>query len=88
MTHEVVPLFAETRYLLGDAIPRSRLAVLPMEELYAAYAGRLQRLEIGGDTGLGRIAADDMEPGLRALSAFGGVRAQNGGRHKRHAQQR
>ena len=66
MHHEIVPLCAQTRNLFGDAIPSLCLSVLAVEELDAAEARILERLQVCRQPRLGHIAANDMEPCFRA----------------------
>lgn len=54
--------------LRRDTWPRATRAV---EELDALNARGAHGLEIGGEAGLGDVAADEVEPGLRAILGVG-----------------
>ena len=76
-THEVVPVGAQAGDPLRHARPGHVLAHLPVEEVDAADAGGLDRVEVRVKALFGDVAADQVEPGLGMAR---GRRAGEGGR--------
>ena len=67
--HQVLPLGCECLHAILDAWPQA--AEVAVKPLYARYASLLDGLHVGGDALAGHVTADEVEPGLGPIQAWG-----------------